>query len=567
MGMFVFSLVCAFIEEAINEKLEALRKGKSKVQEDTFSLIIGWSDRILPLIIQLTQANESSNGGIIVVLADKDKEWMDEYLKDNVTDMLGSSIVTRSGLPIDLFSLKKVNAKLARSIVVLSTNSDPDESDAQTIRTVLALTGAMGVPGEDGIQGHVVCEVCDIDNADIVRLGIASAHRAKEVVKPVVANDLTGRLMILCSLEPGLARVFTHILAFEFNEFYFKGWDGSGSWPFNVDLTGRRFADCCFMFESAVPFGVHLATPDEFGKKIIINPPGDYIIAAGDEIIVIAEDDDSYFPGMLHMVDPGPNPAIEEEAEEPTRLMLIGFRRDLDDMISEVDKWVEPGSTLMLFCDTLVPDRMKVLEMNGLDMESIKNITLEHYVGNPMLLRNIEEVRPQNYDGIIVLTEKKDGRDGLSCDSCTMVTTLLIRDIQKREGVFPTLVSEILDPRTSNLIRLAKMNDFICANDFVSMALGQIAEESDIHGLIEEIFSPEGSEMHIKPINLYAYEGESLNFWELVTRARNRAQVCLGWMKLDEYEGGSPVPNLNPVDKVEKHIWMKGDMLVVLSDD
>jgi len=574
MGMFVFSLVCAFIEEAINAKLEDLRKGKSRVLESGFSLIIGWSDRLLPLLIQLTQANESSGGLPIVVLADRDKEWMDEYLRDNITDMLGSTIITRQGTPFDLSALRKVNCKEARSIVVLSEHSDPDESDAQTARTVLALTGhtpgnrlSMGVPGQGGISGHVVCEVCDIDNQEMMLLGM-DAHMAPDWVKTVVANNLTGRLMILCSLEPGLARVFTHILAFEFNEFYFKPWP---------ELTGRKFCDVCFMFDDAVPFGIHLAEPDQHGKKIIINPTGDQVIGPEDEIIVIAEDDDSYHPGELKMVDPGPNPAIEEAEDGPKALMLIGFRRDLDDLVTEVDKWVKPGSTLMLFCDMAVEDRMQILQANGLRLDEIVNIDtdpptdqapgLHHMVGNPMLLRNLEHVEPQNYDGVIVLTEKKEGQDGLAADSCTMVTTLLIRDIQRRAGVQPVLVSEILDPRTSTLVRLAKMNDFICANDFVSMALGQIAEESDIHGLIEEIFSPEGSEMHIKPISLYAAEGEMLNFWELVTRARNRAEVCLGWIKEVEYEGGAPVPHLNPQDKKQKHYWGGRDQLVVLSED
>ena len=75
-----------------------------------------------------------------------------------------------------------------------------------------------------------------------------------------------------------------------------------------------------------------------------------------------------------------------------------------------------------------------------------------------------------------MLTEKVEGREGLQSDSRTLVTTLLIRDIQRREGAVGVLVSEILDPRTQNLVKLAKMNDFICANDFVSMALAQMAE-------------------------------------------------------------------------------------------
>jgi hypothetical protein len=597
MGMFVFSLICAFIEEAINAKLEGLRKGKSKVLESSFTLIIGWSDRVLPLLQQLLLANESTpGGGTIVVLADRDKEWMDGYIQNNINDMMGSSIVTRMGQPIDLFSLRKVNACEAKAIVVLATLHDADECDAQTTRTVLALTslhptglfedgtpGKFGEPGVDGIKGHVVCEVCDVDNADVMLLGIQNSQKAIDVVKPVVPNDLTGRLMILCCLEPGIARVFSHILAFEQNEFYFKAWDGSEE-AFGFNLTGARFADICFMFQDAVPFGLHLAVPhiDNPHTRIMLNPPGDTIIEEGDEIIVIAEDDGSYQPGKLVMVDPGPTPIAEESAKTPISLMLVGFRRDLDDMISEVDKWVEPGSDLMMFDDTPVKERIKVLTANGLELSKIKNLrggnakfervdnddlNLRHFVGNPMLLRNLEEVRPQNYNGIIVITERNPDIEGMQSDSRTLVTTLLIRDIQKREGAQGVLVSEILDPRTQNLVKLARMNDFICANDFVSMALGQMAEENDLHALINEMFSPEGSEMHIKDIRLYAREHEDLNFWELVTRARNRAEVCLGWIKASEYDGGAPVPNLNPIDKLEKHRWQFGDQLVVLSED
>jgi len=258
---------------------------------------------------------------------------------------------------------------------------------------------------------------------------------AKEIVKPVVSNDLTGRLMIMCALEPGLARVFSHILAFEQNEFYFKCWDASEPYPYNVDLTGRRFADVCFMFEAAVPFGLQLSkplepsSPEEEPSRILLNPPGDWIIEEGDEVIVIAEDDDSYFPGDLQMVDPGPTPLSDEAAPAPVKLMLVGFRRDLDDMIAEVDKWVQPESCLMLFCDTPVKERMRVLTANGLELSQIKNLrggvqdfervdpdddlNLRHAVGNPMLLRNIEEVMPQNYHGIIVI--QRGSRAGKAC--------------------------------------------------------------------------------------------------------------------------------------------------------
>jgi len=85
------------------------------------------------------------------------------------------------------------------------------------------------------------------------------------------------------------------------------------------------------------------------------------------------------------MVDPGMNPDREDQADDPVNLMLIGFRFDLDDMIAEVDKWVEKGSALMLFCDTPIPERMKVLQQGGLEVEKLQNVVLHHFEGNPML--------------------------------------------------------------------------------------------------------------------------------------------------------------------------------------
>lgn len=200
-----------------------------------------------------------------------------------------------------------------------------------------------------------------------------------------------------------------------------------------------------------------------------------------------------------------------------------------------------------------------------------------------MVLRDLEEklfFDGKSYDAIIVLTESLDA-DGnpltpLNCDSRTLVTTLLIRDIQKRNNAVSTLVCEILDPRTESLLALAKLDDFLSANDLVSMALGQVAKESDIHGLLEQIFSPEGSEMHIKDIRLYATEGETLSWWEMTARARMRAEVAMGFLKPD-LTGQTPI--LNPGNGSQAHLmppnytkktrleWKYGDKLIVFSRD
>merc|ERR1712227_1063777 len=147
--------------------------------------------------------------------------------------------VTRGGNPINPNNLEFCAAPGAKSIIVLSQGFDPDEADAQAARAVLAITGGMKYQP----QGHVVIELRDADNIPVVKLGISDKFTQEEKdrrVLPLVGASLIGRLMVQCSVEPGLARVFDHLLAFDWNEFYFSNWD--------TQLANEKFANACFSF-------------------------------------------------------------------------------------------------------------------------------------------------------------------------------------------------------------------------------------------------------------------------------------------------------------------------------
>ena len=70
------------------------------------------------------------------------------------------------------------------------------QSDARALRTVLSLTGV-----KEGLKGHIVVELSDLDNEVLVKLV------GGDLVKTVVAHDVIGRLMIQCARQPGLAQV------------------------------------------------------------------------------------------------------------------------------------------------------------------------------------------------------------------------------------------------------------------------------------------------------------------------------------------------------------------------
>lgn len=80
-------------------------------------------------------------------------------------------------------------------------------------------------------------------------------------------------------------QIWEDILGFQNAEFYFKRWP---------QLDGTRFEDVLVSFPDAVPVGVKVASA---GGKIVLNPEDEYVLSVGDELLVLAEDDDTYSPG------------------------------------------------------------------------------------------------------------------------------------------------------------------------------------------------------------------------------------------------------------------------------
>ena len=114
-------------------------------------------------------------------------------------------MVIRSGSPHIHADLKKVCAFSSRSIIILADRSlsDPDMTDVSTVRTVMSLRG-LNAPS----IGHIVAEVCDIDNEELITL-VGLEH-----VETVVSHDIIGRLMIQCARESGLAAVSNYFLGY-----------------------------------------------------------------------------------------------------------------------------------------------------------------------------------------------------------------------------------------------------------------------------------------------------------------------------------------------------------------
>lgn len=123
------------------------------------------------------------------------------------------------------------------------------------------------------------------------------------------------------------------------------------------------------------------------------------------------------------------------------------------------------------------------------------------------------------------------------------------------------IISEILDPRTKNLLSMSRISDYVLSNELVSMALAMVAEDRQINDVLEELFAERGNEMQIHPSDLYLIEDEELNFFEVILRARQRKEIVIGY-RLE----GTERAIINPTDKVSRRRWSPKDVFVVIAE-
>uniref|UniRef100_A0A7N0VE83 RCK N-terminal domain-containing protein n=1 Tax=Kalanchoe fedtschenkoi TaxID=63787 RepID=A0A7N0VE83_KALFE len=564
-GMLIFAMMLGLVSDAISERVDSLRKGKSEVIERDHVLILGWSEKLGSLLKQLAIANKSIGGGVIVVLAEREKEDMETEITKLEFDFMGTSVICRSGSPLILADLKKVSVSKARAIIVLASDENADQSDARALRVVLSLTGV-----REGLRGHVVVEMSDLDNEPLVKLVGGG------LIETVVAHDVIGRLMIQCALQPGLAQIWEDILGFENAEFYVKRWP---------QLDGMRFIDVLISFPNAIPCGVKVSSD---GGKIIMNPDDNYILKESDEVLVIAEDDDTYVPGPLPEVHRIIFSNTKKSSKFPEKILFCGWRRDIDDMIMVLEAFLAPGSELWMFNEVPLQERERKLSDGGLDVRGLMNIKLVHHVGNAVIRRHLENLPLETFDSILILADESLEDSIVHSDSRSLATLLLIRDIQSKR-LLPSkdsksssmrqsgfshsswiremqqasdksiIISEILDSRTRNLVSVSRISDYVLSNEIVSMALAMVAEDKQINRVLEELFAEEGNELRIRPAEFYLFDQEELCFYDIMIRGRQRHEIVIGYRF-----GSEDRAVINPPDKSAMIKWSIGDVFVVI---
>tara|TARA_B110000014_G_scaffold243730_1_gene214308 strand:- start:2843 stop:4840 length:1998 start_codon:yes stop_codon:yes gene_type:complete len=565
VGLILFSSMVAFITSVFEAKLEELRRGRSLVLENNHTLILGFGDRILEIIRELIEANESETDASIVILAEDDKEYMDNLIRDNISEFMTTRVITRSGVVTNINNLKKVMAGKAKSIIIMNSAASWRPENEKRLADALVLKSIMSIMAVSKGEKHppIVCEIHsnrDQDLAENISSGTVKALNEVSVLSKMIAQ--------LALSRNGLSVVYSDMVGFDGNEFYFfkpeKGWGG----PLTFGQSLNRF-------KSSTPMGIH----DSKGS-ITLNPPKETPITDEDELIVFAEDDSTIFYFNEPVFDPSTKIIPQNTTTLRTqRVALLNWTSKTEIILEKLCSYIPDESELCTYVSDKTDEMDLFLSKLNEEYPSIK-MSINKIDLNDLNL--LDKIMPETFDSIVILSP--GGSTIEEMDAYVISLLIRIRQIlilrsdsnqelkKPKTNQWPKLITEVMDSENIDIILNSGVEDFMVSNQFVSQIMAQVSEEPLALDVYDDLFQAEGSELYIKPASYYfEFNGEesiTIPYGECVQAAQLRNEVILGVQLSSENKNKDKMFGITLIpDKNDKFMLTKNDGLIALAED
>lgn len=494
-GIFIAGSLIGLIANAVDLRIEELRKGRSNVIERDHSLILGWSERVPAIVSELVIANESRKHAAVVVVADLDKLEMEERLRVAVPETRTTKVVCRNAEPWNTSALTMANLGAARSVLVIG-----DGDDDRAVKTLLAIRATRAKSGHRDL--NVVAEVVDP----------ATAHSVKSLMPGVVtvsSDAVVAELTAQACRQRGLSSVFRELLDFDGDEMYFA--------PF-PSLIGRTYADAQLAFEKAALMGILTAD-----RTVVLGPPGDTVLTDGDELIGVVEDDSLFVPSPTP-VRGAKLPEQHVAAEEtPRRIVIAGWSSLGPRVFTELDEFLDHRTTIELVLD---PELVNVDEVRA--QITTHNVALEitPLGGGPEIVAS--HAARHSFHEVIVLGY----REALPIDTAdtrTLLTLLAFNQVRQEASIGPVrIVAELLDQRNAQLAEATGVDDFVVSEELTSLMLAQLSERGELGQVFDDLFDRDGCSIELRPS--IRYGGPSATcFADIVVTAIDQGASAIGY--------------------------------------
>lgn len=554
IGLLFLGALIGMISSIIESKISDLKRGKSVVIESNHSIFLGWSNKLRTAIIELSESNRSMAHSSIVILAAKDKVFMEEELIPEIPNWSKTDVICRSGDPSYDIDLRMVSASTARSIVLLSTEDVNSDS--------IVLKRALALQKDKTITCPIIAEVHSAENAEAIKLlDKFTVIQPKNFIMRVIAQTIK---------EPGLSKLYYELLSFRGKEFYI--WppthdsnDSTSKSNFAKNFVGKTFKEIVFNFSSSSLIGI--ASNEEKDKKEIkILPDFSTIIKDNDQLILISEDD-STIGKMKGFYNPLiSNPQIQSAVIKVPKLKkhvtIIGWNSWTHILIEELNAQLEKGSEI----DILFNDKIKHHpdELFSTKCQNLKITIKPQKTSNKEYLSQVNWTKTNS----VIILSYRDDFEIQEADSLTLMTFTHIKSHRDTNQFNYTICCELLDPKNQRLIEGNRDDEFITGEELIAMYLVQLSENKYLKEVYTDLLDDSGAEFYLRSASTYLNNLDSeVTFGELVNEGLKRNEIVIGIHDRKYIDDITSFKSILSPEKFSKFKLGPEDKILVIAND
>ena len=535
-GLFIVSTLIGVIGSGVQDKIMDLRRGRSKVLENSHTVILGWSDKIDVVINELMLANEEHKNFSIAILSPRDKLDMEDYLRPRIGKVILKKIHCRSGNPSVVEDLSIVAPQKAKSILILCY--DRANGDSVILKRSLALqkffrSQKQSVP--------IVAEVIEKNNS----LAIETTGN----VHLVSSREFITRVLVQAAREPGLSIVYDELLSFHGSEIYsYK----------SKEIVGCTIRQLALSMPNAAVIGFI-----DVNGLVHINTKLDHSIQENEEILLIAEDDSLILP--FKQADQKDWPRIELQNDSinsdlvPRKIVVLGWHEAGKFFLHEIGSQIHPASSVQIFFNE------EFTEERASDISStIFPAKLEVNVADTSSFEFLSNLNWENVDEVVVLGYRKN-LDTQEADALTLLTLVHLRNICNQDGYRFGIASELLDPNNRDLAKTNNSEDFIASQELISRVIAQILEKPILKSVFQQLLTSEGSEIHLRKPDYFGCLSKEVKFGSIIANGLDKGELVVGVLLRNNLDT-NPELKLSPL-KSETFKLEENDSVVVIAEE
>lgn len=259
---------------------------------------------------------------------------------------------------------------------------------------------------------------------------------------------------------------------------------------------------------------------------------------------------------------------------EQDHSVILGWSEQIFTVISEL---VVANANRKSPCIVALADKDKVEMEDAIrsKLVSLGNTRLVCRTGSPIDMTDLQMVNPHDARSIVVLPPE----DAADPDTHVIKTILALTNHPDRRKAPYHIVAPIREPKNLpvaqmvgkdevELAAVTQADDFIVSDNLISLMLSQLSENKSLGAVFADLFSADGSEIYLKPIEDYVVLGQPMGFYTLMKAAADRGQLAIGYrIQSQSREADKAFGVVVNPNKMESITFTTGDKLIVLAED